>query len=201
MKVNNVEQVQLINGVIEGSGFNQRTGRKISMMSHQIDGWIIATSVNPGNVSAQFARVALVYDRQSNGTTPSWQDVFQDQDYAAGVSSNVLSHVNMNNRERFVILRDWLHFLPNIGINGANPGNAAGIENPQYSLDTKFSLNFKEMIKLGGLASIYGASSNPPVFGDLKSGGLFLIVKGQDAAAVANSAFHLIVTMRTRFVD
>ena len=196
-------KVVLLNGTIEGSGFNQRTGRKVNMLTLQLDAFIYAnTAGGTSAVGITTPRVALVYDRQANGSTPVWNDVFADQDYANGVTNGTEAHVNMNNRERFVIIRYWHHLLPAVGVAGANAASQVGVALCEPQEDGRYSLHFNEYINLRGLQTIYGSSTSPPVFGDIKSGSLFLIARSQDTQVTANlSSWFLLGSCRLRFSD
>lgn len=84
----------LLNGTQQGSAFYNRIGNKMSMKSVEIAGFInyIATSVQ------DIARIILVYDAQSNGVAPTYDDVCRDVDQAGSTSNNCMSHANSNNR-------------------------------------------------------------------------------------------------------
>jgi len=201
--LNDVAQITQVNGTITGSGFSQRVGRKINMLSLQMDGWIYASEA-AGAVANKMLlnRFALVYDRQSNGTTPAWSDVFQDVDYNDASSNEVLSHVNMNNRDRFVIIRDWHHKTPPIGAVATNPVSDEGEAKQDNVVDGRLSSNFHEFINLRGLQTVYKASSSPPVLADVATGGLFFISRGQDlTGTLGNSSWVVLLQCRLRFAD
>jgi len=73
--------VALLNGCIQGlDSINDRIGRKIVMNSIVLQGCVQNTVTSLTN-AAFFAgsdaiKIALVYDKQTNGAIPSWNDVF-----------------------------------------------------------------------------------------------------------------------------
>lgn len=102
----------LINGISQGTDATTRIGRKIKMKSLQIR-WTVstqlpATGLNPAGLVAGDVRVLVVYDRQCNGVLPAVTDILQ-----SGTVSCVTSPMNLNNRERFIVLVDkFFHLDP-----------------------------------------------------------------------------------------
>lgn len=98
--------ITLLNGSVPGSGVSDRLGRRINMVSLQLRlGFTneYAATVGGTTLTGQacdYFRVILVYDKQTNGSTPAVTDVL--------VSDNVNSLTNLNNRDRFTILMDKL---------------------------------------------------------------------------------------------
>lgn len=95
----------LLNGLYQGSQSVQRIGRKVRFTSLQIRGFIFpqsATTVHSYN------RMVVLYDRQANGALPNFTDVFQDETSAAApaTSNTPTCFINLNNRDRFVVLSD-----------------------------------------------------------------------------------------------
>jgi len=55
-------------------------------------------------------RMLLVYDTQPNGALPGITTVLKDANAAAATTVN--SHLNLDDRERFQIVRDMLFMMP-----------------------------------------------------------------------------------------
>ena len=87
--------VFLLNGIAPGTGASQRIGKKIILRN-----LLIRCSIGSGNTGANvfrgMVRVLAVYDKQTNATAPTVADILE---YQQGVSP-----MNMNNRDRFVVL-------------------------------------------------------------------------------------------------
>lgn len=118
------QQVHFLSGIAQGSDFNNRIGRKSKAVAYLFRGMI-----TPGNDTThigQRVRVALVYDEQPNGTVPAYGDIFQDFTSAGVASSDVWSGMNLNNRDRFKVLKDWTVVLgtASVGVSGATGFNA-----------------------------------------------------------------------------
>lgn len=99
--------ILLLNGMTVGSSIDQRVGREVTLRSIQFQ---YVVRANTAGVDQQ-VRVALVYDRQTNGAAPAFNDVF---DY-----SNVTAARKLENRKRFRILYDRTYTLNAIGEPGA----------------------------------------------------------------------------------
>jgi len=85
--------ILLINGVSTGTDYNNRVGRSV-MMTSTYHRYFISDSTN-----IQMIRVMLVYDKQSNGAAaPGITDILQYAD--------ANSPMNLNNRDRFVVISD-----------------------------------------------------------------------------------------------
>lgn len=82
-----------INLLATGTDANNRIGRKIEMKSVQVRSYLTleANSIN-------CARLMIVYDKQPNKATASITDIL--------VSSSVTSLLNMDGRDRFIVLHD-----------------------------------------------------------------------------------------------
>lgn len=159
----------LLNAIQAGSGFFNRVGNKIEMRSIRFTGQIRSLNVSRSAV-ADYLRVVIVYDRQSNGATPALTDVFQDTDNVGNNHTDSLSGINLNNRDRFAIIMDKRIMLPQATDTAGALTNVFPNSFQHEKWDT-----IDEYRKLKGLVTHYGTSSNPAAIGDIKSGALFLI--------------------------
>lgn len=85
------------NAISIGADINQRVGRKITIRSLELHYSILADG---DEVSPSLCRIMVVFDKQANGTQPAGTDIL--------TGSTVYSPKNLNNRERFLILKDDL---------------------------------------------------------------------------------------------
>lgn len=182
----------LLNPIQEGSSFYNRIGRKICLRSIRLTGQIVARTGVATSGTYDYIRIMIVYDRQANGAFPSIADILLTYDNTGATTTTVLSHLNMNNAERFKIVRDIRIAISNDAVAAAN------IQDEQI-IDYKGKYNIDEYAKLKGYESHYKASSNPAVIGDVSTGGLYLVTFGGNPAASAGYALNW--TARCRYTD
>lgn len=84
--------ITLLNGLVPGSGANERVGRKITIKSIQVQGYV-GTGAND-----DVTRLSLVVDTQANATAPNFADIY--------TSSNPAALREINNMPRFKVLWD-----------------------------------------------------------------------------------------------
>jgi len=87
----------------QGTGFDQRIGRKITLKSFYIKGTVATSAGGDGDpsqidVPCSHARMIVFCDYQPNGTLATITDLLKQ--------NNSLSMLNLNNRDRFKILCD-----------------------------------------------------------------------------------------------
>lgn len=178
-----------INAIGNGPEIFQRVGRKVYMKSVQIKGFI----ANAATAIQDNGRLFLIYDSQSNGAFPSVGDVISDLN-PAGVTTTGLSMINLNNRQRFTILRDHHITFPAVT-------NAAGVltNGPSFNDTTRYSYEINWFIKLKGLETIYNqlAPAGGPDITEIASGSLFLMFVSTQQDAV----YNFIGQTRLRFYD
>jgi len=186
--LNSTPNITLLNAVTIGSSSWNRIGRKISMLSgHFIANPIL---VNASSV-VQYARVVLVYDKQTNGSAPSWDDIFRDNinsasDINTSGAYNVYAGINLNNRDRFEIIMDQRMLYP------ASDTSAIITQTEELQQMNCYH-------KLGNREVHFKADSAPGVIGDVSTGGLFLITAGN--ITEGSEAFGLQVHFRMRYSD
>ena len=114
-------------------------------------------------------RIVIVYDKQANATAPSPTDVFLSNDY--------LSQNNLNNRDHFTILQDYI----------SDPIAAQG----DFCVNIKFykKMNLETMFNAGNAGTI----------GDISSGSLYMFFAQAGTTATAASGFSY--NTRVRFLD
>jgi len=183
IQVNTTGAFTLLNGIAVGTGIDQRIGKKIKMDSVYIRGRVAMASAisSPSNASASFAqqvRMIVFYDSQANGTTPTITQVLKAADPA--------SQLNLDNRDRFKILKDKCFTFGNqsyytaTGYGGVGPAIA----------------NIKFFKKLN-MDVFYGTTSNTAA--DIQTGGLWLLFVGDFTSGASDCEAD--ITSRLRYTD
>lgn len=176
---------QSLNLPVNGPEIYQRIGRKIYMKSIHIRGHIFNSSTAQQDV----ARVLLIYDSQSNAGVPVLANILQDSNAAA--ASTGLSHLNLVNRQRFKVLKDYQVTLPSV-TNTANVlSNGPVLMDP---IENTFNINW--FVKLRGLETIFNAT-NGGTSADISSGNILLVT----VSASAGSTWNLAYSSRLRYYD
>lgn len=169
-----------LNLIQVGSGFYQRVGRKIEMKSLTIKG-ISATLRTVVNES--IGRILVIYDRQTNGALPAIADILQGTDQTGANVTSAYSGINLNYRDRFLILKDEKFYLPSL------TDTAGVITNLGLHDNTQQFPMFKCHLKLKNLETMFRADTSPAVIGDIATGGLYLVVMGSLTSASTGWSF------------
>lgn len=110
-------QINWLNQSGVGNWAVNRIGNKIIMKSIHFQAILTITGV-PVVVPLypNVLRFVLVYDKFPNGAAApaTLADVFQSMAYQGTTETSVFSQVNISNRERFIILRDYKRFTPRV---------------------------------------------------------------------------------------
>lgn len=160
----------LMNGVSQGTDYNARIGRKIVMKSFLIrvqKQYNTTVPAQPCNV-----RWILFYDKQTNGAAPSASDFFQQ---SASISENMVSPINLNNRDRFIVLKDKM-----MSLNGS-------------AIATGWFKKFQRI----NLEVIYNATGN--TVGAIQTGSMYLLAVTDFQDATYNLVCD--ISTRVRFLD
>lgn len=165
-----------LNQMAQGDDVINRIGRQINNQSIRIHGYI---SPNDTTTLPNYVRILLVWDAQPNsaGAVPAITDIL------SGASS--VSNTNLDNRERFTILRDFKKCLG--GIN-----NTA---TQSYAMDpTVCELDW--FVNLKGAKTTYSGTSG--TINTIATGSLLLVTIGTASPGNGNQ-FN--ATTRLRFTD
>lgn len=92
----NTGTLVLYNGVAQGSDFTNRIGRKVIVKSIHFK-WALTPATVTDSIG-DIVRCMLVWDMQNNSATPAVTDIL--------TTADILSGVNLNNRDRFKVLYD-----------------------------------------------------------------------------------------------
>lgn len=189
LEFDTVGNFTLLNAIDSGSNEYQRVGRKISMRSVAIRGFVKFAQAG-STPSFDFLRLILFYDRQPNGAAPALADVLTSVDRAGTTESVSTSGLNINNADRFKVLRDW--YWPIIWpATGTTPQNAELAAVPE-------TIAFKDFIKLGGMETHYNAGTAGTI-ADITTGSLYLLAVGLQSNA--NHQWNCTFDCRVRYLD
>lgn len=173
----------LLNGVQTGAAFYNRVGSRIELRSLHIRGFVNykATSV------AQTARLLIIYDRQPVGALPVISDILQSRDQTGTATTASASEINLDNRDRFAIVRDMQLFIPPCTY-------AAGVltNGPNFPSDEDQQWDINTFIRLKEMGTHFKSSTNPTAIADIATGALYAcFVSSQDNTVQASVGFRL----------
>lgn len=174
----------LLNVPVNGAEIYQRVGRKIYMKSLHLRGAVVSLATS---IQQDLVRIIVFYDSQPNAAASNLATLLQDSNAAAATSGT--SGINLNNRERFKIIRDIQLSLPSITDTGGVITNVS-----QFDQANKFSIN--EFIKLKGLETMFNAT-NGGTIADVTSGSLYLLT----VSTLDTSKWQLEFQTRLRYYD
>lgn len=177
----------LLNGVAAGTGFFNRVGARTEMKNIHMRGYITNTATAVG----QNGRILIVYDRQPTPVAglPVISEILQSRDQAGAATTTSQSEINLDNRDRFVILRDLEFYLPSV----TNTANVL-TNGPQFDGEANMQIN--EFIKLKGLGTHYKSTAAPTTITDIATGALYACF-----VSVADSTWTATVGFRLRYQD
>lgn len=139
----------LLNGLAPGTGASQRIGKKVTLKSVQLRLSIVAGTAGVAPF-AGMVRCFLIYDKQANATTPT---VAQILEKVAGSSP-----MNMDNRDRFLVIYDRQFALDQAGGNQSSQ---------------------LKMYKRLNLTTVFNAGTAGTV-ADITSGSLYIVFIGEN---------------------
>lgn len=172
----------LLNAMVNGAELYNRVGRRVMLKSTHIRGQCIPAATSTGG----FGRVILFYDAQPNAAAPTLANLLADSN--AAHATNLLSEINLDNRERFKIFRDIQFLLPPLTFT-------AGVITNLGQMDQVLrSLQINEFVKLGKVESVYNGT-NGGTIADITSGSLYLLFLSTDGS------WNFNWTSRTRYYD
>lgn len=162
----------LLNDVPNGSQYFQRVGTKVTMRNLHLTGFITNTATS---AAADWVRIMVVYDRQTNGALPASADLISSIASSGTTSSMGLDFLNLNNRDRFTVLRNKKYVLPTVT-------NTAGVLTNVGVIDGAYpTVHFDEFITMKEMVAQFKASAGSVA--DIASGSLLLYVQSQGTAS------------------
>lgn len=170
-----------------GSDFNARIGRKTFMKSLYIRGRVTTEATTGASIAAdinagpQHFRMIIFVDLQPNGATPGVTDLL--------VEALPSSQLNLNNRDRFKVIKDKNWYVDPI-VTNATPKT--------FSAFNKTGDVFKTYKKLG--QEVIFNATNGGTIADITSGALYMFWIGNQAAGTQTDG-NAIVSTRVRYTD
>lgn len=188
-----------LNGVNTGASSFQRIGRSICLKSvHVVLNPTINLARSPGADGDNFlGRYILVWDQQANGAIPSYTDILQDIDNGGVPLTDTFSAcMNLNNKKRFLILRDDKFVLPTwrLGVTGSTVKEIDCPPSSDSKLLTEWFVNLK------GLETIFNALTNGDQR-DITTGALYFVGVSSDDQVVPFNIWYVNLTSRIRYYD
>lgn len=166
--------VTLLNGIATGDDNTDRDGRQVHNKSIQIQGGVRPVD---GSTGATFCRLMLVWDSQPNGSIATVTDIL--------TASTSCANTNLNNRERFTILKDWKYQVGGIDTTATQT----------YAMSpTVATINW--FIPLNGKKTTYGNTG--ATIASINTGALLMVSIGN---VVPNGGALFEGTTRLRFYD
>ncbi len=129
----------------QGTGESQRDGRVYTLKSLHIKGYLEQPPVesNATPQGDQLARLALVWDTQTNGAQMNAEDCM----LTVGAPDDVNSFRNLQFSHRFIVLKDKT-FRVNVANSGMNEGAANLFASGLTRIPFKMNKTFKKGIKI-----------------------------------------------------
>jgi len=174
--VSSSDAITLINGVATGNDFTDRNGRKITMKSIFIRGWLQGQDITNGSPLGNLCRVMLVYDKQANGTVTTQDAILKTKE--------AQSQLQLNNRDRFVVLADKTVALGTI-TNVATQSVAGSPTCRAIKIFKKVNLDVQ-------------FSGTDATISSIATGALYILCVGSQATS---DGHKFVYTSRIRFLD
>ncbi len=174
-------QVVWINPINQGAYAMQRIGNVCKMKTLHLKAWITVAGNPTVPVLPNIVRMAVVYDAQYNSAaTPAALDqVFQAVTSSGATEISVFSGVNISNRSRFTILRDYIRGTPRIDYQDDNTTpkhvldvSSAGAKGDSGSCKSGQTMLIEDFIQVN--MPVVFITKPTGAITDLATGGLFL---------------------------
>lgn len=185
VQVNTTGAFTLLAIPVLGSDFNNRIGRKVVLKSVYVRGFVCteaANGVTTTDNGVQMARMILFEDKQPNGAVPVTADLL--------VGATPVSHLNMNNRDRFRVLADKQFVF--------DPYHVSNTATQSFASSCNQIKGVKKFKKIN-IETIFNATNGGSI-ADINSGALYMFWIGSIAAGT-NTDANAVVTTRVRYVD
>lgn len=191
--------VNTVNVLALGTDLYQRVARKVQWTSLQIRAQILPTFGNGNNQLEMAGRCLIIWDRQPTGTAPAAADILRGTSATAVNFTDTLSPLNPDNRDRFIVLRDWNPKLPALGIAGAAAADKNVVATNSDSNVNNGPHLYNIFIDLRGLSTIYN-NTGAANLASIASGALYVITYASPVT-VGGAAWQLQGSARLRFAD
>lgn len=105
--INSTGQITPFGLTAEGPARWNRIGRRLQIVKVE-SRLYLKNSVSANQTgNADYLRIAIVFDRQTNGAAATYSDIYTTYDQNGVASSTSASLPNLDNSLRFVILKEW----------------------------------------------------------------------------------------------
>jgi len=190
---NSNANITVLNLIQQGAGSWNRIGRKVNLKSIRVKGfftWLYDEEAVTGNVSGNWVRMVLVWDKQPSGAAiPTWDTIFGCTEQNGTESSYTLSQPKYDNMDRFQVLRDVVtEFKPQLYLAGGSTNTRSEI------------CPFDEFVDLKGREVVFLGQSNPMTIADISTGALYLIFR-TGAAVGSTNQINVSCQPRLRYTD
>jgi len=185
-QVNTTGTFTLLHAPIPGTDYTQRIGRKTNAKSVYIRGRVqseaASSAVTSVNGPAQLTRMIVFIDSQPNIATPVVTDLL--------VSADPASQLNLNNRDRFKIVRDETFFIDPYIVDASVTAATVKFNRTGHNLECYNKLNLETIFNAGSAGTI----------ADITTGALYMFWIGSNPAGTGSDA-NAIVSARVRYLD
>lgn len=185
----NTNPAIILNPVQQGVDYYQRLGNKIKPRSLHFKGFVtcILTAIQG------LCRIVIVLDKApSGGAIPASTLVLQERDQAGAATNGITSALNIDQRNRFKILRDiWLN-TPSLTLT-------AGVVTNPSNLDQEICLKFNEYIRLDRIPEVqYIGTANPITTANINTNAIYVYFISQ---AGVNNMWQATWSSRFKFTE
>lgn len=186
-QINTTGSFTLLSNPVLGSDFNARIGRKIMNKSIYIRGFVgseagISAAGTVQNVSSMELRMILFVDLQPNGAVPVVTDLLN--------TASPASHLNLNNRDRFRILKDKVYVTDPYILSTTATQSVASAANQVKQVKVFKGIRQETTFN----------ATNGGTIADINSGALYMFWIGNNAAGT-NTDGNAVVGTRVRYTD
>lgn len=182
----------LVNHINMGMGNIRRQDGDITMKSLRVK-FLIETVFKHeavlGNLKGQEVRVSVVYDKNPQGTVPTFNEIFANIDKDGTKATYFDSNVSYNNTDRFSVLRDEiLTIMPAVADSVGTEDKLDQLTRRDWYIDLKKrKLRLKRNVVSG-------------VISDIVEGALYLIYKAKHQTVLYTTS-TITHNCRLRFID
>lgn len=185
VQVNTTGTFSLLHFPNPGTDYTNRIGRKTLAKSIYVRGFVCteaSLALAPAAVPAQEARMILFVDNQPNGAAPAVTDLLN--------TASPSSQLNLNNRDRFKILKDKLFTFDPFLLSSTATQSYASTNRQCWPLKVYKRCSIETIFNAGTAATI----------ADQNSGAIYMFWIGSNAAGT-NTDANAVVSTRVRFID
>lgn len=184
-QVNTTGSITLLHNPVLGSDYTQRIGRKTSIKSLYVRGLVqleLAAIGMPGATGACMARMIIFIDSQPNGAVPAITDLL--------VEALPQSQLNLNNRDRFRIVKDREYVYDPFLVSTTATQAIANWGRVIHPVKMYKKLNIETVFN----------GTNGGTIADINTGALYMLWVG-NLGAGTNVDMNAIVSTRVRYKD